>query len=202
MKNVIVYTQRVENIIAYGEKRDCADQRIPDLLSICGYVPVPVYNRPKEIEKFMQTILPVGVLFTGGNSLCKYGGDAVERDEAEKILLKWCLQRKIPVLGICRGMQLIADYFGAKLEPVEHHTAVRHEIKGVVYRDSVNSFHTQGIKSVPDTFDVLSISKDGIIEAIRHKKEYVTAIMWHPERENPFKSDDIDFIKKCFNGVK
>ena len=125
---IVFYTQRVEFIKSYGERRDCADQNIPRFIEACGYLPVPLPNISNIVRQMLELMNPAGIVLTGGNSLVKYGGDAPERDEVEKILLDIALQRTIPVYGFCRGMQVIVDYFGNKLEQVQGHTAVRHEI--------------------------------------------------------------------------
>ena len=44
MKEIVIYTQRVEIVESYQERRDCADQSIPRFLETCGYIPVPVPN--------------------------------------------------------------------------------------------------------------------------------------------------------------
>ena len=112
MKKAVIYTQRVELIERYQERRDCADQKIPLFLEACGYVPIPVPNIISELDKFMETIKPAGVLLTGGNSLAKYGGDAPERDVMEYQLIREAIIKKIPIYGFCRGMQIVLDYFG------------------------------------------------------------------------------------------
>ena len=201
---VIVYTQRVEYVSSYGERRDCTDQSIPKLLLACGFLPIPIYNIPNRdlIEQFMNNVSVGGVLFTGGNSLYKYGGDALERDKTEIILLEWCLKKNIPVLGLCRGMQFILDYFGAELKNIDGHVAVRHKIEGIIDRNSVNSFHRQAARRVPQSLVVMSRALDGVVEAIKHKKKAIYGIMWHPERDNPFYDDDIELIKSVFEGVE
>lgn len=201
---VIVYTQRVEYVQSYSERRDCIDQSIPKLLLACGFLPIPIYNIPNRdlIEQFMNNVSVDGVLFTGGNSLYKYGGDALERDKTEIILLEWCLKKNIPVLGLCRGMQFILDYFGATLENIDGHIGVKHKIVGSIARDRVNSFHRQAARSVPKSLVVMSNSLDGVVEAVRHKTKSIYGIMWHPERENPFHDGDIELIKRVFEGVE
>ena len=87
MKTVL-YTQRVEVVKSYGERRDCADQNIARFLSTCGFLPLPVPNIKELAEKMMMELKPAGIVFTGGNSLVKYGGDAPERDETEYAMLK------------------------------------------------------------------------------------------------------------------
>ena len=79
MKTVI-YTQRVQIVEEYGERRDCADQRLAKFLYHCDFMPVPVPNVPELIERFMSEIRPRGIVLSGGNSLGKYDGDAPERD--------------------------------------------------------------------------------------------------------------------------
>ena len=107
----ILYTQRVEIVESYGERRDCADQNIPMFLEECGYLPVPVPNMLKNPGEFAAAIRPAGILLTGGNSLVKYGGNAPERDRTDRVLLEIAERDAIPVYGFCRGMQSILDYF-------------------------------------------------------------------------------------------
>ena len=51
------------------------------------------------------------------------------RDEVELKLIKFCLKNKIPVIGICRGFQLIASYLGAEIDRIDNHINTVHEIK-------------------------------------------------------------------------
>ena len=196
--NTIIYTQRVEIIKSYGERRDCADQMLPKFLRYCGYIPVPVPNVSELIENILAEIQPHGIFFSGGNSLVKYGGNAPERDETEKMLINHAINHGIPVFGICRGMQFLADYFGAELFSVDNHVGVRHKIHGIINRKSVNSFHTFGLKTLPNDFRILANSSDNFIEAFEHKKLKVAAVAWHPEREKIFDIDDVTMIKNFF----
>ena len=194
----IIYTQRVEIVKSYGERRDCADQMIPKFLRYCGYIPIPVPNVPELIEDILSEIKPQGIFFSGGNSLVKYGGDAPERDETEKILTNFAINNGVPVFGICRGMQFLADYFGAELFPVDNHAGVRHEIHGLINRKSVNSFHTFGLKNLPNEFRILAKTSDDFIEAFEHKNLKIAAVFWHPERERIFDNEDVAMIKNFF----
>ena len=54
MKTVL-YTQRVEVVKSYGERRDCADQNIARFLSTCGFLPLPVPNIKELAEKMIKT---------------------------------------------------------------------------------------------------------------------------------------------------
>ena len=79
-------------------------------------------------------------------------------------------------MGSARGMQMIADYFGAELAKVEKHVAVRHRLKGNAPWNgrTVNSFHNMAVKAVADNLIIEARSEDGVIEAIRvRNKKYM-----------------------------
>ena len=194
---IIAYTQRVELVESYGERRDCADQMLAKFLHRCGYVPVPVSNVPELISQFLIEIKPRGFFLSGGNSLVKYGGNAPERDQTETLLLAHAIEYNLPTFGICRGMQFIADHFGATLKPIENHVRIRHAIRGEINRE-VNSFHTLGIFDVPKCLTILARAEDRSIEAIRHETLKIMAIGWHPEREIEFDDADVLMIKHFF----
>lgn len=195
---IVLYTQRVEVIEGYGERRDCADQNIPRFIEACGYLPIPLPNIKSIAEKMVEQMQPEGIILTGGNSLVKYGGNAPERDEAEKSILHIALERDIPVYGFCRGMQVILDYFGCELEQVREHVAVRHRIFGELGELVVNSFHNQACCHIKSPMEVLAESEDGVIEAVRHKGKHILGTMWHPERETPFRVLDMQRVQMLF----
>lgn len=195
---IVLYTQRVEIIESYGERRDCADQNIPRFIEACGYLPVPVPNVLGIAGKMAEQMHPAGIILTGGNSLVKYGGNAPERDEVEKELLTFALRHDIPVYGFCRGMQMILDYFGCKLERVQGHVAVRHKVSGELGELEVNSFHNQACRIIKDPLEILAQSEDGVIEAVRHKGKRVLGTMWHPEREEQFRMQEIQWLQEHF----
>ena len=103
----IIYTQRVEIVESYGERRDCADVEIAKLIWECGFLPVSVNNIPDKIQVFLEQIKPDGMILTGGNDLSKYGGNALERDETEKRMIEYSVKNDVPLYGFCRGMQMI-----------------------------------------------------------------------------------------------
>ena len=195
---IVLYTQRVEIIKSYGERRDCADQNIPRFIEACGYLPVPMPNIWSIAENMMAYMKPSGIVLTGGNSLGKYGGDAPERDELEKRELDFALQHEIPVYGFCRGMQVIVDYFGCELEEVQGHVAIRHKIFGKLGMLDVNSFHNQACKMVKPPLEALAWTEDGVIEAVGYKEKSILGTMWHPERENGFCKADIERVVNLF----
>ena len=199
MKTVI-YTQRVEVIESYQERRDCADQRIADFIMACGFLPVPVPNKSDLAEKIVETIQPAGIILTGGNSLVSYGGNAPERDAMDEALIRLAVQKNIPLYGFCRGMQSILAYFGNELTNVEGHVAVRHMIQGENDCYEVNSYHNQGCTAIKENCGLFIAAQtlDGVIEAVRHESLPIIGTMWHPEREKCFVQKDIERVKKLF----
>lgn len=196
----IFYSQRVEIINSYGERRDCADQRIPQFLASCELLPVAVPNVPNLVRDLAEEITPSGIFLTGGNSLVKYGGNAPERDETEASLAEWGIRHRIPVFGICRGMQFLADFFGGKIVPVSGHVGTRHAVYGGIFRGSVNSYHTLSLQDLPADMEVLARAEDNSIEAFRHKHHAIMAVAWHPEREMPCVEADLKMIRDFFAG--
>ena len=101
---IIAITQRVDRIEAYHETRDCLDERWYDFLDVCGCIPLIIPNHMEAAKKLIREVKIDGILLTGGNSLCSYGGDAPCRDQVETYLMEQAISRDIPLLGVCRGM--------------------------------------------------------------------------------------------------
>lgn len=199
----VIYTQRVEIIESYQERRDCADQRIADFISTCGFLPIPVPNRADLAEQMIETIRPIGIILTGGNSLIAYGGNAPERDAMDKVLIELAIQNKIPLYGFCRGMQSILFYFGNELVNLDGHVAVRHTVQEDAGQYEVNSYHNQACKELKKDcgLEVIARTFDDVIEAVRHRDLPIAGTMWHPEREKNYTPRDINFVKKLFMNI-
>ncbi len=192
---IIGITQKVVSVSEYGEKRDALDQRWAELLHTMGYTPYPI---PNYID-LLPTILSLplqGIVLTGGNTL---NTDAPERDKVETALLEHALEKPLPLLGVCRGMQLILRYFGSKLEYLEGHVTPSHPIQWKGQLIDVNSYHDYGSFDVKAPLEVLGKASDGVIEAIKHTSLPIRGIMWHPERNIPFKPVDTQLIHDVFN---
>lgn len=199
MRNII-FTQRVEVVESYNERRDCADQRIAAYIFKCGFVPIPVPNNTEIVDSILKSIRVDGIVLTGGNSLTVYGGNASERDTTDHKLIEEAIKRKIPLYGFCRGMQSILHYFGNELIQVEGHVAIRHSVEGVLEKTEVNSYHNQACIKLAEEcgLEVLAQAEDGVIEAIRHKEYPMIGTMWHPEREIKYSKQDMDRMKELF----
>ena len=126
------------------------------------------------------------------------------RDRFELNLIDAALERDMPILAICHGMQLLNVYFGGTLdqhladvperldhdrdrpraEPVHEVTVVKGtslaEAMGV--RGPVNSHHHQGLDDVPDSLHRIAWSEDGVLEAVVARDySWVLGVQWHPE---------------------
>ncbi len=103
------------------------------------------------------------------------------RDATERYLLSWAEKNLVPVLGICRGMQMMGVWAGGSLKRMAGQVT-RHLLQGEVVGE-VNSFHDFSLSGCPLGFEVVARSEDGEIEAIRHTDLPWEGWMWHPERE-------------------
>lgn len=193
---LIAVTQRVDKILSYGEERDALDEKWTQFLIICGYIPLLVPNNVEAAKMLLKHVRVDGIILTGGNNLVKYGGDAPQRDETERYLISYAIEKNIPLVGVCRGMQIVQDYFNVVLSKVEGHVAVKHEVLLDEKRRKKNSYHGYASFVSTDELYVIAKAEDNVIEAIQHREHKIYALMWHPERNSPFEKEDIDFFKK------
>ncbi len=188
-------TQRVEVIEAYNERRDCLDQAWERLFAHFKIDLIPIPNTPSNVVGWAQRQKLEGLLLSGGNDLAHLANTsnpAPERDASEKALLHWAENNKLPVLGVCRGMQIMNWYLGGTLSKLQGHEACKHMVRPEsnvsIFNEyyMVNSFHNWGIFSsdLSQLLEPILLADDGTVEACKHKKLPWFGIMWHPEREN------------------
>lgn len=195
---LVVTTQRVSVVPDYGERRDCLDQAWTRFLSACGLIPLLIPNVLEAALASCEGADVVGLLLTGGNDLEALGGDAPERDAVESALLNWARRRQLPVLGVCRGMQVIQQHFDIPLRPVQGHVTSRQRVLMDGQAMDVNSYHHFGALISRTPLETWAVADDGVVEALRHSAEPITAIMWHPERCSPFSLRDIELFRQVF----
>lgn len=174
---------------------------------------------PSEGVGYIQTLRGTidGLLLTGGGDVDPalfgeephqhLGNVTPERDLFEIVLVKAMLEVNKPILGICRGMQVINIAAGGSVYQDMYHQCefpvIQHSQQAPVHHAShfiqlkkgsllqkmmdknqlkVNSFHHQAVKDVPFPFVVSAHSSDGIIEAIESSSDsFVVGVQWHPE---------------------
>ena len=142
------------------------------------------------------------VILPGGNDL--YSKDKISkiRLKVEFKLIKYALKNNIPILGICRGMQVLNLFFKGKQNRIYGHMRTNHKIyfenkifgKKLMY---VNSFHNFGIplKKMSNKFNVIALDKDKNVEIFKHKTKKILGLMWHPERNKTYNQLNL-IIKK------
>jgi N5-(cytidine 5'-diphosphoramidyl)-L-glutamine hydrolase len=197
MKAVAV-TQRVSVVPAYGERRDCLDQAWVKFLAACGLLPVLLPNVTEIAIALCEKAGITGLLLTGGNDLASLGGDAPERDVVENALLDLADSQGLPVLAVCRGMQLIQQRFAIPLRRVEGHVTPRQIIRVDGVPREVNSYHHFAAFDSRPPLDVWAVAADGVVKGIRHSARPITGIMWHPERSAPFSPVDVALFRQVF----
>ncbi len=193
-------------------KSDCLEQPYVEYLSRFGFNLIPVPNSLQNLD-FYLSLNVERIILTGGGDI----GDEIskERDKTEKALLDFAIEKKIPVLGVCRGMQFINHYFGGKLRKIgevssQNHVAVNHPVK-IISNElqnlfgneiKVNSYHNLGIEKtgLGSRLKEFAISDDGLVEGLYHPQLPIVGIIWHPERESPDKEANEKIIKAFLDG--
>lgn len=196
---IVLVSQRVDYIEKRKETRDNLDQNLVNLLNLAGFRAVAVPNVNENQKEFLRYLVsklkPNGIVLSGGNNI----GDFVERDNLEYELISASLNNQIPLIGICRGMQVINTYFGGSLKSIKNHVNVRHIVSNINISFEVNSYHDFAIDSQPKVMETFLTAEDGTIEAFKHVNNLIMGVMWHPEREDSFRKFDLNLFKSFFN---
>ena len=158
-----------------------------------------------------------GIILTGGEdinplqyndtiNLAVCGDINYQRDTLERKLFDFAFKNKLPLVGVCRGMQMMNVASGGSLYgdiPTEIGTTVIHRNNGEVMHEiviidtcslifpietdtfMVNSWHHQGLKDISENLRVIARSFDGLPEAVIMEKSthpFMIAVQFHPER--------------------
>jgi gamma-glutamyl-gamma-aminobutyrate hydrolase PuuD len=193
----VAISQRLDLLSDRQEWRESLDPRLVDFLLALGCSPYPISNTlSTNLPSYLRSLAPSAIVLSGGNDI----GEHRKRDETEKQLLTYAKSHRLPVLGICRGMQMLATLEGSVLSPLSGHVALFHKVEGSIQK-TVNSFHQYVLMDCPEDYEVLALAEDSSIEAIRHTQLPWEGWMWHPERLPSFDPEDLHRAKTLF-GVK
>ena len=186
------------------------------MLEAYGAIPImlPLSDERETMDYFLEKC--DGFLFTGGHDVdpSVYNAERSEecgvscemRDRMEVYLLNKLKDMDKPVLGICRGIQIMNAVFGGSLyqdlpkehtSEVDHHMAppydrAVHEVEicqgGILEqilnskKIGVNSYHHQAVKKLADGLFVEAVSEDKLVEAVSiPMKKFFVGVQWHPE---------------------
>jgi N5-(cytidine 5'-diphosphoramidyl)-L-glutamine hydrolase len=198
---IVLVSMRSAPAHGYVEERDALARDWAPLLEKLGLIPAPVLNGLSAPERLFDAMGAAGLLLTGGDGLGPLTGEAggpapTLRDAAETRLLAAAAQRRLPVLAVCRGLQMVNAHFGGRHrrrldEPhVGPHQAVAlRPFAGLAVGESftVNSYHDEGVLAAECAPDLtpLAVSAGGVMEACVHARLPIIAMQWHPERADP-----------------
>ncbi len=216
----------VSTLANVAQPRDYLYSSYVAYLQTLGLIPILVPNNLTDPLAFVAAVDVQGIVLTGGGDIApdRYGQPnqgtetdsiSLERDETEFRLLDFALRRHLPVLGICRGFQVINVYFGGQLVqdipsqlpgPVAHGDNPSHPLTiidprvetviGAGHLDT-NSYHHQGVTSalLAPELEVFAYSEaEGLIEGIVHTQLPVIATQWHPEKPTPSRPFDLRLL--------
>jgi putative glutamine amidotransferase len=187
---------RITQAEGYMEPRDALAQAwgtfLAHALPDAVWLPVPNLGGASTVQ-YCQRWGVNRLILTGGEDV----GQSQLRDATESSLVRWAELTDMPLLGICRGMQLMCLRAGVELKRVECHVATRHSLAGMLTGEA-NSFHTLAPAECPAGFEALATAPDGVLEAIRHMTLKWEGWMWHPEREPQPNPRDLGRLRRLF----
>ena len=167
---------------------------------------------PKRIAAWLKRNRIDGVLLAGGGDVDPklYGGDSAvaslvnrQRDDFEIALIKVAMEKKLPILGVCRGCQILNVAHGGTLRNLmddEQHADRHFNLSGhpIDLADQsqlakilktnrlpkVKSFHFQAVKKLGKNLRITATGPGGVVEAIEGAGDsWILAVQWHPELE-------------------
>jgi putative glutamine amidotransferase len=201
---------------APGQYLDAVFRDYSTGVELAGGIPIsiPLYEDPETVDSLVPRL--DGLLLTGGPDVCpRFFGEEpmvgiqemdVERDRMELALVRHAEKRQMPILGICRGIQLIAVAFGGticqdifsqvpgcldhyqkapkKMNTHRVQVTKTSKLLEIVETETVwvNSHHHQAVNRAPDGFVISATASDGVVEAIeRVDYPFLMGVQWHAE---------------------
>lgn len=232
-KPIIAIVTNLENDDHYyvpGYPRIMLNEDYPRSIEEAGGIPLLIPVTTSSNYQDFETVLSLvdGLVFSGGQDinplayseqpdiLCGASSDL--RDNFEFELYKVARSLNKPILGICRGMQMINvasggnlwqdnSYQATRIKHVSasnpaanvHHIAIQPNsflAKALDKRQAkVNSFHHQSLKDLGEGFKAVAFALDGVVEAMESHDEQVICVQWHPEMQSKTEQDSKALFK-------
>lgn len=210
---------------SYVEHRDGLAQDWASFIEKLEYTPIFIPNSLLKVNEFLSNLSLDMIILTGGGE-CPVQLERATKDIqnnrnfTEKALIEYSVANQTPLLGVCRGFQLINTFFGGTFtqgltgtEQISgNHVATEHKVFFVEQDWSdliranqlqVNSFHDDGIlvSQLASCLDITAVSDEesSLVEGFRHKFLPISGIQWHPERSNTSLEFDRLLIKKMIS---
>jgi putative glutamine amidotransferase len=174
---------------------------------------------PIWLDQDVQQLVEMldGIVITGGGDIDptifgeephpQLGTISPGRDSFEMALIQAFLKKNKPILGICRGMQILnltiggdmfQDIYSQSEQPLLQHSQKANRTHRAHYVEAqegslmaklagqskfmVNTFHHQAVRNVPEPLMISGVASDGVIEAIESvEHRFVLGVQWHPE---------------------
>ncbi|KZL88963.1 gamma-glutamyl-gamma-aminobutyrate hydrolase family protein [Clostridium magnum] len=218
-----------------GYERAYVNNDYVQTVAMAGGIPfiLPLISDYESIKRQIESMdaliisggYDVNPLIYGEEPIQQQGFLCPERDEYDIKVIKIALELKKPILGICRGLQILNAALGGTLYQdtsiieesyIKHHQDSRPDvpshtvnvIKGTkLYeilgeRTFTNSFHHQAIKELASGFKVSAKAKDGVIEAIEKEEGFIIGVQWHPEMMAKKDPKMLNLFKELLNNVR
>ena len=200
---LIGLTMRITENTSYVEYRDSISHDWINYLSNYGISPILLPNYSADIQSFMASISLSGIIISGGDSIIDNPTNHTEniyhqRDISELSILENGIRMGLPILGTCRGLQIINKFFKGAItsnirKSKDHPVASNHNINILTnpiipeFSDSevsVNSYHDDGIcmDDLSKCLKPFATWENTLVEGFYHPNLPILGIQWHPER--------------------
>jgi len=215
VKKIIAITQRVVEAESYADRRDCLSQdwftHFEAIFPSITLIPIP--NCLLDPVGWFKCVGATGLILSNGNDV----GTAVDRDKTENELFTFALEKDIPVLGACRGLQVANVFLGGEIydgeESYSDHVAKHHKIRLVdkefveIAGDvelTVNSFHRQTVRlsGLSKYLKPFALHGEDIVEGAVHRHKPLLLLQWHIERVSPSQEFDTKLLNRFLENRK